>query len=226
MASEIKLMSGHTNSLVTTGDLNVNFIADQRRRLAGFPTALFGPFMNFDMPTGQAGKSLLDYVMTLRGGGLTLSGAKLVKGLNTDHPAVVATYGGGASTLFSPGVLRNSPKARAKGPRRVVLERVLTAIRGAVPGTTVRVQTKKLNNREIKRAIKAARARGVQVVVKVKKRTKITLILAERTSGFASVSLRTGTPLIAKMPSRKSALVISSDAATYEASSRVFMARH
>lgn len=225
MANEIQQMTTMTNNVVVTGDLNVNFIADQRRRLAGYPTSVFGPFMNFDMPVGQAGKSLLDYVMTLKGGGLTLSSAYLLKGLNSDHPAIVATYGGGNSAVFAPGVLRNSPRSRAAGARRVVLDRVLTAIRGAAPGTTIRLQTRRLTNREVKGAIRAARARGVNVIVKVKRRSRTTLVLADRTSGFSSVSLRTGTPLVGRMPRLRSALVISSDPVTYAASNRIFQAR-
>lgn len=225
IAAEIAQMKTHTSSFAVTGDFNVNFIADQRRRLPGYPTAMFGASMNFDMPVAQAGRSLLDYVMTLKGGGLTLTSATLVKGLNSDHPAVVARYGGGARAMFAPGTLRNTPKSRAIAARRMVLDRILIAISGASPGTNIRIQTRRLNNREIKSALRAARARGVQVSVKVKRRTRTTLVLVGSTSGFENVSLRTRTPLVRKMPRMRSSLSISNDPTSYAASNRIFQAR-
>lgn len=225
MAAEMQRMATITDSFVVTGDLNVNFIADQRRRLAGYPTSTFGPFMNFDMAVSQAGGSLLDYVMTLKGGGLSLINSYLVKGLNTDHPGVVATYATGPSQLFTPGVLRNLPRSRVLDQRRVVLNRVLTAIDGAEPGSALRIKTKRLNNREVRNAVSRARARGVVVSVKVNRRVRTTLVLADRTSGFSSVSLSTGVPLIGKMPNLRSALVITSDPTSYAASNRLFLAR-
>ena len=225
IAAEISQMQTHTSNFAVTGDFNVNFIADQRRRLPGFPTAMFGETMNFDMPTAEAGSSLLDYVITLKGGGLILTSSTLVKGLNTDHPAVVATYGGGARALFAPGTLRNAPRSRDIAARRMVLDRILMAISGASPGTNIRIQTRRLNNREIKSALRAARARGVQVSVKVKRRTRTTLVLVGSTSGFENVSLRTRTPLVRKMPRMRSSLSISNDPTSYAASNRIFQAR-
>ncbi|MFN8107789.1 MAG: hypothetical protein U0R21_08385 [Nocardioidaceae bacterium] len=225
IAAEIAQMKTHTSSFAVTGDFNVNFIADQRRRLPGFPTAMFGATMNFDMPVAQAGGSLLDYVMTLKGGGLTLTSSKLVKGLNSDHPAVVATYGGGSRAMFAPGILRNAPRARATAARRMVLDRILVGISGASPGTTVKIQTRRFSNGEIKSALRAARARGVQVSVKVKRRNRTTLVLIGSTAGYANVSLRTGTPLVRNMPRIATALTVSSDSASYAASNRLFQAR-
>jgi len=225
MTAEMRRMATITNSFVVTGDLNVNFIADQRRRLAGYPTAMFGSFMNFDMAVWQAGGSLLDYMMTLKGGGLSLLNAYLVKGLNTDHPGVVATYATGPSQLFAPGVLRNLPRSRSVSQRRMVLNRVLYAIDGAAPGSVLRIQTRRFNNRELRGAVSRARARGVQVSVKTNRRVRTTLVLAERTAGFSSVSLRTGTPLVRRMPNLRSTLVIASDPSSYAASSRLFFAR-
>lgn len=225
IANEIELMRALTSNLVVTGDFNVNFVADQRRQLPGFPTAMFGATMNFDMPLAQAGQSLLDYLMTLKGGGLTLRSSNLVRGLNTDHPAVVATYDGGSRVGFAPGVLRNAPKSRSIAARRLVLDRVLMAIAGATPGTSIRIQTRRLNNREIKAALGAARARGVHVKIKLKRRTRTTLVLIGRTSGYDNVSLRTRTPLVRKMPKMRSVLVVAVDSASYEAANRLFQAR-
>lgn len=83
--------------VIAIGDLNVNFLADQRRQVAGLPTAALGPYVSFNMPNeGSRGlKSLLDYQITplpALGSALTPLNSNVVRGSNSDHDPVVATY--------------------------------------------------------------------------------------------------------------------------------------
>lgn len=93
----ILALQQETPWVVAMGDLNVNFLADQRRQVAGLPTEALGPYVSFNMPNeGSRGlKSLLDYQMTPLpelGSALTPLNSNVVRGSNSDHEPVVATY--------------------------------------------------------------------------------------------------------------------------------------
>lgn len=81
-----------TPNVVATGDLNVNHMRDRNLQVAGLPTNVLGPVVDFDMPLGRTynhGNTELDYVMTPIGGNLAPTSAAIVPGFYSDHRAIV-----------------------------------------------------------------------------------------------------------------------------------------
>ena len=103
-----------TEHVFAMGDLNVNYLADRVRQNEGLPTSALGDVVNFDMPlTGSRGAtSLLDYGMTVKeDSGLQLVSSRIEYGFNSDHDAVVFTYG--TVDLFATGGVFNRPSGTA-----------------------------------------------------------------------------------------------------------------
>jgi hypothetical protein len=161
----MQLMFRRTENTVAMGDLNINYLADRRRKVAGFPTAVLGKLVSFDMPlAGSRGRtSLMDYLMTMKNGsGLHLLGSRIVHGFNSDHDAVVATYQ--PENLFATGPVFNNPHGDP-GVRRRVLTRLTRAVQDTEPGSVIRLATAQLGDRYLADALVAAHQRGVQVRV-------------------------------------------------------------
>lgn len=81
-----------TPNVVATGDLNVNHMRDRNLQVAGLPTNVLGPVVDFDMPLGRTydhGNTELDYVMTPIGGNLAPTSAEIVPGFYSDHSGIV-----------------------------------------------------------------------------------------------------------------------------------------
>ncbi|WP_203335814.1 hypothetical protein [Nocardioides limicola] len=169
LRQEILRMHETTEHVVALGDLNVNYNADRRRKVAGLPTRQLGPIVDFNMPVGQAswgGKnstSLLDYNMSVkveRGGGFQPLNNRIVRGFNSDHHAVIASYR--PIDLFATGPLVNNPTGKPLA-RKVVLDRVTRVVRNTEAGAEVRIATRHLQYPPLYRAIRDAYARGVHV---------------------------------------------------------------
>ncbi len=157
---------GSTANVIAVGDLNVNYLADRRRKLPGFPTRALGDVVSFDMPTAPSWgtRSLLDYVMSVRdNGGLAKSSSRIVKGFHTDHAAVVTRYR--YVNLFAARTLRSVPRGDHVERYRVV-DRINRAIRGAEPGSTLRVRSGRVALSSVLASLREAQARGVHVSVK------------------------------------------------------------
>ncbi|MGZ6744295.1 MAG: hypothetical protein ACXVD0_00210 [Nocardioides sp.] len=164
---EILALFAATEHVFVSGDLNVNYLADRRRRVPGLPTAELGDLVSFDMPlAGSRGPtSLLDYGMTVKNaGGLQLASSRIVHGWNSDHDAVQLTYR--PVDLFETGPLFSRPDGAA-ADRGKVLNRVARAIDDAEPGALVRIITPRIDDVGVTRAILAAAAEGVDVRVLV-----------------------------------------------------------
>jgi endonuclease/exonuclease/phosphatase family metal-dependent hydrolase len=152
-----------TEHLVAMGDLNVNYLADRRRQVAGLPTRAFGDIVDFDMPLeGSRGRrSLLDYTMSMKhGSGLSRSTGEIVRGFNSDHDAVVVTYT--PVDVFETGPLTNAPNGGVHA-QRTVLEAWERAIGDTEPGAVLRVATSRLADDAVTDALLAAAERGVAV---------------------------------------------------------------
>ena len=168
-----------TEHVFAMGDLNVNYLADRVRQNAGLPTSALGDVVNFDMPlTGSRGKtSLLDYGMTVKeNGGFKLLGSRIEYGFNSDHDAVVFTYG--TVDLFATGGVFNRPTGTG-AERNEVVSRAVRAVGDAEPGARVRLAVERLDDMDLMRALVAAQARGVAVQV----------VLAEGSGTYAEQTL-------------------------------------
>ena len=166
LRQEIKRLAGTTEHVFAAGDLNVNYLADRRRRLPGLPTDALGDLVSFDMAlTGSRGKgSLLDYAMTLRkGSGYERTDARVVRGFNSDHDAVVVTYR--TNDLFATGALHNRPVGGSGADRKRIGDRQARAVMNAEPGALVRLATARLDDPTLGDALVAAAAEGVSVQV-------------------------------------------------------------
>ncbi len=166
LRAEIKRLAGTTEHVFAAGDLNVNYLADRRRRLPGLPTDALGDLVNFDMAlTGSRGTtSLLDYAMTLRkGSGFDRTSATVVRGFNSDHDAVVVTYR--TNDLFATGALHNRPVGGSGADRKRIGDRQARAVMNAEPGDLVRLATARLDDPTVGEALVAAAAEGVSVRV-------------------------------------------------------------
>lgn len=165
LRQEIKLLFTTTEHVFAAGDLNVNYLADRRRRLEGLPTDALGDLVSFDMAlTGSRGKgSLLDYAMTVReNSGYEKTAATVVRGFNSDHDAVVVTYR--TVDLFATGPVLNRPTGSAADRKRVG-DRQVRAVMDAEPGDLVRLATARLDDPSVVSALLSALAEGVQVQV-------------------------------------------------------------
>ncbi|MDN4174821.1 hypothetical protein QWY28_17800 [Nocardioides sp. SOB77] len=166
LRNEIRRLSQSTEHVFATGDLNVNYLADRRRRLAGLPTDALGGLVSFDMPlTGSRGPgSLLDYAMTLRqGSGYSRAGGTVVRGFNSDHDAVVLSYR--TIDLFATGALHNRPVGGTGADRKRIGDRQARAVMNAEPGDLVRLAAGRLDEPALADALLAAAAEGVSVQV-------------------------------------------------------------
>lgn len=166
LRQEIRRLAGTTEHVFAGGDLNVNYLADRRRRNAGLPTDALGGVVSFDMPlTGSRGPgSLLDYAMTLRkGSGFSRTSARVVGGFNSDHDAVVVTYR--TNDLFATGALHNRPVGGTGEDRKRIGDRQARAVMDAEPGALVRLATPRLDDPTLAGALVDAAAEGVAVQV-------------------------------------------------------------
>ncbi|MDN4162167.1 endonuclease/exonuclease/phosphatase family protein [Nocardioides abyssi] len=166
LRQEIKRLATTTEHVFAAGDLNVNYLADRRRRLPGLPTDALGDLVSFDMAlTGSRGQgSLLDYAMTLRkGSGFARTSATVVRGFNSDHDAVVITYR--TNDLFATGALHNRPVGGSGADRKRIGDRQARAVMNAEPGDLVRLATARLDEPAVGDALVAAAAEGVRVQV-------------------------------------------------------------
>ncbi|MDN4173185.1 hypothetical protein QWY28_09545 [Nocardioides sp. SOB77] len=168
LRGEIERLFGTTEHVFAGGDLNVNYLADRNRRLAGLPTNALGDLVRFDMPlVGSRGtRSLLDYTMTVRSaGGLVPTDQRVVRGFASDHDAVVVTYQ--PQQLLADGPVFNDPTADPAAPAAgtAVRDRQVRAVRNAEPGDTVRLATARLDDPVLEEALLAAALEGVQVRV-------------------------------------------------------------
>lgn len=162
---EIQRLFATTEHTVAMGDWNVNYLADRRRQVAGLPTRALGDLVNFDMPlVGSRGtRSLLDYVVSLkRGSGISRVDTRIVRGFNSDHDAVVATYT--PVDVFAPGPLVTAPNGGVHD-RRAVLDHWVRGIGDTEPGAVLSVATPRLDDPAVVAALVAAHARGVAVRV-------------------------------------------------------------
>ena len=162
---EIIALFGSTEHVFASGDLNVNYLADRRRRVAGLPTRALGDLVSFDMPlTGSRGPtSLLDYGMTVKdSSGIQPSSSRIVRGFNSDHDAVVLTYH--PVDLFAVGPLFNRPDGGVADRNRV-RNRQARAIMDAEPGALVRLVASRIDDPTLVAALQQAHAEGVQVRV-------------------------------------------------------------
>ncbi|NYG55771.1 hypothetical protein [Nocardioides perillae] len=162
---EIQDLFATTEHTVAMGDWNVNYLADRRRQVAGLPTRALGDLVNFDMPlVGSRGtRSLLDYIVSLkRGSGISRVDTRIVRGFNSDHDAVVATYA--PVDVLAAGPLLTRPQGGVHD-RRSVPEKWVRAIGGAEPGAVLSVATPRLEDAGVVTALLAAHARGVAVRV-------------------------------------------------------------
>ncbi len=221
LRDEILALHEDTEQVVAMGDLNVNYLADRRRRVWGLPTRVLGPVVNFDMPLiGSRGlRSLLDYTMSVQGGTLERTAGQVVRGFNSDHQAVVITYD--VADVFTAGPLTNAPSGGSEAAR-VVLDHWANAIEKADPGTTVRVATRRIRDAAVTDALLAATARGVEVRVLVNRGARTgeerrladalggasgswlrpagadsqaSFLLVERAGGTTNLTLSTSTPV-------------------------------
>lgn len=168
-----------TEHVFAMGDLNVNYLADRVRKHEGLPTSALGDIVNFDMPlTGSRGStSLLDYGMTLKdNGGFQLLTSRIQPGFNSDHDAVVFTYG--AVDLFATGGIFNRPVG-TPSERDEVLARAVRAVGNSEAGAVVRLAAARLDDLDLMRALLDASARGVGVQV----------VLAEGSGTYAEQTL-------------------------------------
>lgn len=94
LASVISSESVGTQGVVALGDWNVNYLNDRKKRVAGFPTAVLGGLVNFDMPlTGSRGPlSLLDYVVSTKTAAFAKTISWIASPFYSDHDAVVARF--------------------------------------------------------------------------------------------------------------------------------------
>ncbi|GAB3766356.1 hypothetical protein GCM10027600_16340 [Nocardioides ginsengisegetis] len=162
---EILALFASTEHVFVSGDLNVNYLADRKRRVKGLPTDELGDLVSFDMPLqGSRGPtSLLDYGMTVKdGSGLELAHSRIVHGWNSDHDAVQLTYR--PVDLFRTGPLFNRPVSSIADRHRV-LNRVARAIDDAEPGGLVRVISSRIDDDAVTTALVRAAAEGVDVRV-------------------------------------------------------------
>ncbi len=165
LRNEVLRLAGSTEFVFAGGDLNVNYLADRRRKVDGLPTSALGDIVNFDMPLqGSRGPtSLLDYGMSLKvGSGLVLDHSEIVPDFNSDHDAVRLTYT--PIDLLAEGPLVNAPHG-TEVQRRVVLDRMARAVMDAEPGATVRLASQRLADPQLRKALVAAYAEGVSVQV-------------------------------------------------------------
>ncbi len=165
LRGEIKRLFNETEHVFVSGDLNVNYLADRRRRNPGLPTARLGDLVNFDMPNEGSFNptSLLDYGMTVKdNGGLERISSGIVKGFNSDHSAIAFTYN--VRDLFENGPVLNGPEGNGYAKRRV-LDRVVRAVQGTESGATIRLATARLDDTPLYRALRDAHTRGVGVRV-------------------------------------------------------------
>ena len=212
-----------TENVVAVGDLNINYLADRRRRVAGFPTRALGDLVDFDMPLrGSRGPtSLLDYVMTVRdAAGLAPRRSRIVRGFHSDHDAVVASFQ--PVRLLADRVLHNDP-AGERSRRRLVVDRLVRAVLDAEPGSQVRVASGRVVSAPMLAALTAARARGVEVTVKTSTElVEGSLVMVSRAGGTRDVALvasRWLTPALVNRPAR---LRITSQATRYRVLGRWF----
>lgn len=167
LRQQILALFGSTEHVFVSGDLNVNYLADRRRQVAGLPTDALGDLVSFDMPLeGSRGPtSLLDYGMTVKDdGGLHLVSSRIVHGWNSDHDAVQLTYR--AVDLFSAGPLFSTPSGTTDERHRV-LDRVARAVDDAEPGAVVRLVASRIDDPAVTRSLLRAYAEGVSVRVVV-----------------------------------------------------------
>ena len=165
LRQQILSLFGTTEHVFVSGDLNVNYLADRRRQVAGLPTDALGDVVSFDMPLeGSRGPtSLLDYGMTVKDdGGLRLTQSRIVQGWNSDHDAVQLTYR--PVDLFATGPLFSTPTGTTEDRHRV-LNRVARAVMDAEPGAVVRLVTGRIDDPTVERALLQAHAEGVDVRV-------------------------------------------------------------
>lgn len=165
LRAEILSLFRQTEHVFVSGDLNVNYLADRRRRNPGLPTDRLGDLVNFDMPpTGSFNPtSLLDYGLSIkRNGGLVKTGSRIVKGFNSDHWGIQFTYR--TLDLFETGPLFNRPVGDAYERRRA-LDRTVRAVLDAEPGDLVRVVTSRLDDPDLANALTSAYTEGAQVRV-------------------------------------------------------------
>ena len=167
LRQQILALFASTEHVFVSGDLNVNYLADRRRQVAGLPTDALGDLVSFDMPLeGSRGStSLLDYGMTVKDdGGLRLAQSRIVRGWNSDHDAVQLTYR--AVDLFATGPLFSTPSGTTDDRHRV-LNRVARAVNDAEPGAVVRLVAGRIDDPVVARALVRAHAEGVDVRVVV-----------------------------------------------------------
>ena len=168
-----------TEHVFAMGDLNVNYLADRQRKNVGLPTSALGEVVNFDMPlTGSRGAtSLLDYGMTVKDdGGFELLTSRIQPGFNSDHDAIVFTYG--TVDLFTTGGIFNRPTGTGS-ERNEVVSRAVRAVGDAEPGARIRLATGRLDDMDLMRALLAAQLRGVAVQV----------VVADGSGGYAEQTL-------------------------------------
>lgn len=212
-----------TENVVMVGDLNINYLADRRRQVPGFPTAELGDLVNFDMPlSGSRGPtSLLDYVMSAKdAGGLTKVASRIVTGFNSDHDAVAATYQP-QRLLSAPKTLRNTPSGDSVH-QRLVVDRLIRAVQDAEPRSTVRIASARLNSPQMAAAISAARARGVTVATKWRKRVHSTVVTVSQAGGAHDIVLIASRTLGPKLVLQSSTLQIRTRLRAYYAYARWF----
>lgn len=165
LRGEILALFQQTEHVFVSGDLNVNYLADRRRKNLGLPTSRLGDIVNFDMPpTGSFNPtSLLDYGLSMKhNGGLVKTGSQIVKGFNSDHWGIQFTYR--AVDLFQTGPVLNTPSGDTYD-RRKALDRTVRAIQDAEPGDSVRVATSRLDDAGVLTALTQAHGEGVAVQV-------------------------------------------------------------
>jgi len=189
LRATIRSLFTSTANVIAVGDLNINYLADRRRQLPGFPTRVLGDVIRFDMPMAASWGtgSLLDYVMSMRdNGGLAFASSRIVGGFHSDHDAVLAHYR--FRNLFAAQTLRNAPRG-AWVARYRVIDRVIRAARDAEAGSALRVRSGRISLPSVRSALAAAQARGVDVEVKRRPEMRGAVVVVERAGAASRVVL-------------------------------------
>lgn len=216
----IQAMAAQTDAVVAGGDFNVNFLADQRRRVVGFPSTTLGDLVTFNMPrTGSRGPtSLLDYNLSLKYGSLDPFGATIVRGFNSDHDSVVVGYG--EINYFGAQRIQNVPADPAG--RGYVLDRMLRALNNAPAGALVTVRSKRMGNPALWQAMNQAAARGVDVRA-LHMRMRGTTMTVSNVEYNRAITMHTDRIATWALVNRPTTLGISTNARNYRKNVRAFM---
>lgn len=222
----IQTMAAQTDAVVVGGDFNVNYLADRRRQVDGFPTKMFGGLMSFNMPnTGSHGAgSLLDYNMSLKYGSLEPSNGHIVYGYNSDHDSVVVTYG--EINYFAAQTVKNTmADPVSKG---LVLNRMTRALQNAPAGAAVTLMSRRVGNPVLTGAVAAARARGVNVAVLRNKKTRGAVMTVNGVEGMHNVTMTSSRPGDWSLYNRPTSMGISNRPRVYNKAVKAFnkAARH